>query len=169
MSVLTHRMSACAYVSALPTLVLADPHIMMYSMTIFASLLGSALGFATVPPMKMGIPCSTEVKVTVTVSDTWCEASHPHDFVDNLGGDGPINGPFTPNSDPPVKAGAHISPTLVYTHGGDTPAWGVNATQGVAKVLKVCLVSVAPQLVCCPPRPATRSPVGWTLYRLLPV
>ena len=41
---------------------------MMYSMTIFASLLGSALGFGT---MNAGIPCSTPVTVTVTVTDKW--------------------------------------------------------------------------------------------------
>ena len=109
---------------------------MMYSITIIASLLGSALGFASTPT-SMKVPCSTPVTVTVTVKDTWCKTSHPHDFMGNIGGDGPINGSFTP---PDVKAGAHISPTVVYTHGASaTPAWGEYATQGGAKVLKVCL------------------------------
>ena len=129
-------------------------HIMMYSMTIFASLLGSALGFSSIPD-GMKIPCSTPVTVTVTVTDTWCRAqalldgevtikgSHPHDFMENIGGDGPINGPFIP---PDVKAGAHTSPTVVYTHGASTePVWGEYADQGGAKVLKMCLVLVAPQ------------------------
>ena len=124
---------------------------MMYSMTIIASLLGSALGFSSTPmdmeptpmptPMDMKVPCSTPVTVTVTVKDTWCKTSHPHDFMGNIGGDGPINGPFTP---PDVKAGAHTSPTVVYTHGASAPpAYGGHATQGGAKVLKVCLVSGA--------------------------
>jgi len=115
---------------------------MMYSMTIIASLLGSALGFSSTPmdptptpmptPMDMKVPCSTPVTVTVTVKDTWCKASHPHDFMGNIGGDGPINGPFTP---PDVKAGAHTSPTVVYTHGASAPpAYGGHATQGVADI-----------------------------------
>ena len=79
---------------------------MMYSMTIIASLLGSALGFSSTPmdptptpmptPMDMKVPCSTPVTVTVTVKDTWCKTSHPHDFMGTIGGDGPINGSFTP-------------------------------------------------------------------------
>ena len=114
----------------------------MYSMTIFASLLGSALGFSSIPD-GMKIPCSTPVTVTVTIKDTWCQESHPHDFMENIGGDGPINGPFIP---PDVKAGAHTSPTVVYTHGASTePVWGEYADQGGAKVLKMCLVLVAPQ------------------------
>ena len=44
---------------------------MMYSMTIFASLLGSALGFGSLPAFPVGIPCSTPVTVTVTVTDKW--------------------------------------------------------------------------------------------------
>ena len=121
---------------------------MMYAMTILASLLGSALGFASVPhhvspppPSPMRIPCSTPVNVSVTVHDTWCKDSHPHDFGDDIGGAGPINGPFTPQSDPPVTAGAHISPTVVYTHGASAPpAWGEYATQGGACLLKMHLV-----------------------------
>ena len=143
---------------------------MMYSMTIIASLLGSALGFSSTPmdptptpvptPMDMKVPCSTPVTVTVTVKDTWCKTSHPHDFMGNIGGDGPINGPFTP---PDVKAGAHTSPTVVYTHGASAPpAYGGHATQGGAKVLKVCLVSGA---AACSPGAALCCPalLGWTL------
>ena len=89
----------------------------------------------------MRIPCSTPVDVHVTVYDTWCKDSHPHDFGDDIGGAGPINGPFTPASVPPVTAGAHISPTVVYTHGASaTPAWGEYATQGGACLLKMHLV-----------------------------
>jgi len=114
---------------------------MMYSMTIFASLLGSALGFSSIPD-AMKIPCSTPVTVTVTVKDTWCKESHPQDFVDDIGGDGPINGLFELGE----KPGAHISPPVVYTHGASAaPVWGQYADQGGAKVLKVCLVLVAPQ------------------------
>jgi len=116
---------------------------MMYSMTIFASLLGSALGFSSIPD-AMKIPCSTPVTVTVTVTDTWCRAqalldgevtikeSHPHDFMENIGGDGPINGPFIP---PDMTTGAHTSPTVVYTHGASTePVWSEYADQGVADI-----------------------------------
>jgi len=104
---------------------------MMYSMTIFASLLGSALGFSSIPD-GMKIPCSTPVTVTVTVKDTWCQESHPHDFMENIGGDGPINGPFIP---PDMTTGAHTSPTVVYTHGASTePVWSEYADQGVADI-----------------------------------
>jgi len=106
---------------------------MMYSMTIFASLLGSALGFSSIPD-AMKIPCSTPVTVTVTVKDTWCKESHPQDFVDDIGGDGPINGLFELGE----KPGAHISPPVVYTHGAsqtdELNAWGEYADQGVANI-----------------------------------
>jgi len=103
---------------------------MMYSMTIFALLLGSALGFSSIPD-AMKIPCSTPVTVTVTVKDTWCKESHPQDFVDDIGGDGPINGLFELGE----KPGAHISPPVVYTHGASAaPVWGQYADQGVANI-----------------------------------
>ena len=88
------------------------------------------------------IPCSTPVFVTVTVKDTWCKDSHPFDFKDTVGG----------ASLEPV---AHISPTVVYTHGGRLPAWGMFATQGAAHVLKVpCRVGGA----TAPSRGAPPSP-----------
>merc|ERR1740124_1677080 len=73
----------------------------------------------------MKIPCSTPVTVTATIKDTWCKESHAHDFMDNIGSDGPINGPFIP---PDKMAGAHISPPLVYTHGASSK--GIPALQG---------------------------------------
>ena len=132
---------------------------------LIVGLAASASGFGSLPahtptPTPPRVPCSTPVTVTVTVKDTWCKTSHPHDFMGNIGGDGPINGPFTP---PTVKAGAHTSPTVVYTHGASaTPAWGEYATQGGAKVLKVCLVSGA---AACSPGAALCCPalLGWTL------
>merc|ERR1719246_421497 len=79
----------------------------------------------------MKIPCSTPVTVTVTVKDTWCKESHPQDFVDDIGGDGPINGLFELGE----KPGAHISPPVVYTHGASAaPVWGQYADQGVANI-----------------------------------
>ena len=133
---------------------------------LIVGLAASASGFGSLPahtpkPTPPRVPCSTPVTVTVTVKDTWCKTSHPHDFMGNIGGDGPINGPFTP---PDVKAGAHTSPTVVYTHGASAPpAYGGHATQGGAKVLKVCLVSGA--TACCPGAAACCPDLlGWTSH-----
>ncbi len=84
----------------------------MYNLTIFAALLGSALVSADVP-----VPCSNPVTVTVRVKDTWCKASHPHDYQADVGGDGPITWP-------------HISWPVVHTHDGTHPSWDKYATQG---------------------------------------
>ena len=90
----------------------------MCNLVIFAALLGSALG--AVP-----VPCSNPVTVTVKVKDTWCKASHPHDFQADVGGDGPISWP-------------HISWPVVHTHDGTHPSWDDYATQGIGRTVEDC-------------------------------
>ena len=118
------------------------------------------------------IPCSTPVFVTVTVKDTWCKDSHPFDFTDKkLGSPSSYASreaydralrffaSFLPagfaDSGDSLEPVAHISPTVVYTHDGGLPAWGMFATQGAAHVLKVpCRVGGA----TAPSRGASPSP-----------
>ena len=93
----------------------------MCNLTIFAALLGSVLGVLIDTP----IPCSTPVTVTVTVKDTWCKDSHPHDYAADVGG-GPISWP-------------HISWPVLHTHDGTHPSWGEYATQGTWRTVEgVC-------------------------------
>ena len=87
-------------------------HMTMCSLPIFAALLGSALG--AVP-----VPCSNPVTVTVMVKDTWCKASHPHDYQADVGGDGPIlwphiswGGPLCTRTMAPTLRGTTTRPTV---------------------------------------------------------